>query len=215
MRQNTQSPALLPSTQWSALRQRIQSPSFADAMDRLRNDVDTFIAQRLAVPEAPGGHYHHYFCPEHGVELQFDAASPTAHLCPVDGAIIRGEIFDASWRWFANNRLSQGALCLAVLWQLETNSAHLDHVVKILTDYATRYTGYAGMSHSVGMSHPNPKPGIATHQTLDEAVWSLPITWAFDLVREEMSKSDIDLVENQLLAPIAEFLVEHHFGDIH
>jgi hypothetical protein len=133
-------------------------------MTRLREDVENFIAQDVDVPAEPAGHYHHFFCPDHGVELEFDPRSPKAHRCPVDGAFVRGEPYDAAWRWFVNNRLSQGALRLAVLWQLEGDLDHATRVVEILTGYASHYERYRVAPH------PGPSPGIATFQTLDEAV---------------------------------------------
>ena len=200
---------LIPESEWPALRQRAQAPAFAAALKQLRRDVETFIAQPLAVPESPGGYYHDYFCPQHGVELLFDPSLPTGHRCPVDGAAICGDRFDAAWRWFVNNRLSQGLLRLAVLWRLEGNPDYADQVVDILTGYAARYSGYRGVPRA------NANRGIATFHTLDESVWVLPLAWAFDLVRDRMSAEQMKTLAEDLLVPAGEFLVQNHFGGIH
>lgn len=209
MNANLTSPLLIPESEWPALRQRAHSPFFAAAMGRLRQDVAEFMEQGLAVPDEPGGHYHHYFCPEHGSELEFDPRSPGAHRCPVDGALFHGAPYDAAWRWFVNNRLSQGALRLAVLWQLEGDPHLAARVTDILTGYAERYAGYRAVPR------PHPNTGIATHQTLDEAVWILPLAWAFDLVAGTMSAGQVETIGEQLLIPVAEFLIRRHYAGIH
>ena len=202
-------PILIPESEWPALRQRAQSPAFKAALNQLQQDVETFIAQPLAVPEAPAGYYHDYFCPDHGVELLFDPKLPTEHRCPIDGAVLGGDRFDAAWRWFANNRLSQGLLRLAVLWRLEGNPNYADQVIQVLTDYAAQYARYQKLPRS------NANAGIATFHTLDESVWVLPLAWAFDLVRDRMPAQEMKSIAEHLLIPAGEFLVQHHFGGIH
>ena len=203
------SPVLIPSADWARLRQRVRSPSFSAAMSRLRQDVVGVQAMALTVADEPAGHYHHFFCPDHGIELTFDPQSPRAHRCPVDGAVFGGPPYDAAWRWFVNNRLSQWALHLGVLWQLEGDPTYAAQVTDILAGYAHRYEGYRSAPHT------GPQPGIATFQTLDEAVWILPLAWAFDFTRSTMSDSAAETIVQQLLIPVAEFLIDCHYGGIH
>ncbi|MCB0188013.1 MAG: hypothetical protein KDE31_27285, partial [Caldilineaceae bacterium] len=206
---NRTDPVLIPATKWPAIRRRAQSPAWHAAMQQLREDVADLLAQPWDVPTAPAGHFHQYFCPDHGVKLAFDPQSPTVHRCPVDGAVLRGQTYDDAWRWFVNNRLSQGALQLAMLWQLEGNPAHAARVVDILKSYANHYTGYQTFPRR------NPRPGIATFQALDEAVWLIPLAWAFDLTRDWMMAADAQTIIQQLLLPAANFLIERHPRRIH
>jgi hypothetical protein len=196
-------------TDWQAIVQRARLPAFRPALERLHADVATFLAQPLAVQAEPGGYYHDYFCPEHGVQFVFDAASPTAHRCPLDQAIWREARFDAAWRWFVNNRLSEAAIRLALLGRLTGETQQVTRVQQILHDYARHYAGYRQGLHSP------PNPGIATFTTLDEAVWILPLVWAFDLIRAMLSQDEVDYLTTQLFAPAAEHLISHHFAGIH
>src|SRR5690242_20722060 len=124
--------SLIPDSQWPALCQRAQSAAFEAAMLRLRREVAEYVQQPIATPTEPAGYYHDYFCPAHGVQLIFDPAEPLAHRCPVDGATLRGVQYDAARRWFVNNRLSEVALRLALLWRLEGDPRHLKRAAAIL-----------------------------------------------------------------------------------
>ncbi|MEZ4865060.1 MAG: heparinase II/III family protein [Caldilineaceae bacterium] len=200
---------LLSEADWQSIQTRAGLPTFAPARQRLRYEVDDLLARPVAVPTAPGGYYHDYFCPEHGVQLRFDPASPHAHHCPIDNVVWQGERFDAAWRWFVNNRLAEGALRLALHWRLEGNPAHLAPVVQTLTGYAEQYTTYQKVPRTVA------NPGVATYTTLDESVWVLPLAWAFELVRDQLAPTTHDQIAQQLFAPVAAHLIAHHFGGIH
>jgi len=200
---------LFSAVDWQSIQTRASLPAFAAVMHRLRQEVADFLDRPVTVPTAPGGYYHDYFCPDHGVQLHFDPASPDHHRCPIDNAIWQGERFDAAWRWFVNNRLAESALRLALLWRLEGNPAHLAPVIQTLTDYAAQYANYQKVPRTVA------NPGVATYTTLDESVWVLPLAWAFDLVRDQLSVHERDQITQHLFAPVATHLVEHHFGGIH
>ena len=200
---------LFSTADWQAVQTRTGLPAFATTMQRLRQEVADFLDHPVAVPTEPGGYYHDYFCPDHGVQLHFDPASPQHHRCPLDNVIWQGERFDAAWRWFVNNRLAESALRLAVLWRLEGDPAHLAPVIQTLTGYAEQYANYQKVPRTVA------NPGVATYTTLDESVWVLPLAWAFDLVRDQLSAPVREAIAQQLFTPVADHLIAHHFGGIH
>lgn len=199
----------LSESDWQAIRKRARSDEMSAAVARLRTEVETFRAEPLTVPSSPGGYYHDYFCPQHGVELAFDASSPTVHRCPIDGATITGERFDAAWRWFVNNKLAEGAYRLAILGQIDDDSHYHVRVAQILLGYSERYASYKQADRTVA------NPGVATYTTLDESVWVLPLTWAFDIVQDTLSANERSTICSQLFAEVAAHLVTHHFNGIH
>ena len=200
---------LIPISEWSSLRQRAGSPEFEAAIRKLRRDVDAFEQQPMNIPDQPGGYYHDYFCPEHGRQLIFSPTSSKEHRCPEDGAILQGARYDAAWRWFVNNRLSEVAQQLALLWRLEGKEQHLRSVAEILKDYARHYAAYKDFGRK------GENPGVVTHTTLDESVWILTLAWAFDMVQESLSSTEAETIVDKLLVPAAEHLVQHHFQAIH
>lgn len=200
---------LLTTSELEGLPRRARNPAFRPAVERLRCEAAAFAARKLVVPEIPGGYYHDYICPHHGVELRFDPHSPTEHRCPVDLERFSGEKYDAAWRWFANHHLAEGALRLAVLWRAEGDASHRETVRGILLGYAERYAFY-GTCARTGIN-----PGVATYTTLDESVWIIPLAWAFSLLTESLAADESDRILNRLLVPAAEHLVRRRYGAIH
>ena len=201
---------LVSDEQMSQIRHKAGLPQFAPALELLRHEVEDFFARPVDVPQLPGGYYHDYFCPQHAVQLIFEPDSPNLHRCPVDGATFSGEPFDSAWRWSVNNRLSESALRLAVLWKLEGGERNRQRVQEILLGYAAVYDGYKAYS---GWRPPN--HGVAQFSTLDEAVWSIPLAWSFELIRSTLTDSQQAEIVDKLLLPAADFLMERHFGGIH
>lgn len=203
-------PTLISDEQWPQVQRKAGLPQFAAALGLLRHEVDDFIARPVGVQALPGGYYHDYFCPQHAVQLIFEPDSPTLHRCPVDGATFSGEPFDSAWRWSVNNRLAESALRLAVLWKLEGEERNRQRVQEILLGYAAAYDGYKAYEGWRPGNH-----GVAQFSTLDEAVWSIPLAWSFDLIRSTLSDGQQNEIVDKLLLPAAEFLMERHFGGIH
>ena len=200
---------LIPPSEWHSIRQRAQLPAFEAVMQRIRREVDEFLAEPICVPPGPAGYYHEYFCPEHGVQLIFDPVTPTEHRCPVDGETHSGPPYDAAWRWSANDLLARSALNLALLWRLEGNPDHLAHAAGILSGYATHYLDYLSGEHC------GENPGVVTFTTLDESAWIIPLAWAFDIILDNLIGEDAATIAGELLSPTAEYLAQHRYGSIH
>ncbi len=190
-------------------RERRGHPAFIHAYRRLKNEANAFLSEEMQPQDRPAGYYHNYFCPDHAVELTFDAGSPGAHRCPRDGRVFSGEPYDSAWRWFVNNRLSTMAYRLALMWQLDTNRAYLARCREILLAYAELYPGYP-----IERELPYGWGKVANH-SLDEAVWLIPISGAYDLVRESLTPNQRTLIETDLLAVAAEHIQGQKFHRIH
>jgi len=203
-------PTLISDEQWPQIKHKAGLREFAAAFEFLRHEVADFFARPVGVQALPGGYYHDYFCPQHAVQLIFEPDSPTLHRCPVDGATFSGEPFDSAWRWSVNNRLAESALRLAVLWKLEGEERNRQSVQEILLGYADAYDGYKAYDGWRPKNH-----GVAQFSTLDEAVWSIPLAWSFDLIRSTLSDAQQSEIVDRLLLPAAEFLMARHFGGIH
>jgi hypothetical protein len=191
------------------LRRRAASPAFRPAIERLRREVAAATAMNLRVPEVPGGYYHDFTCPDHGVELRFDPHHPDDHRCPIDDAQFCGETFDAAWRWFANHHLAESTLRRAILWRAEGDASERNQVRDVLLAYAARYAFYGTCPRSGN------NPGVATYTTLDESVWLIPLAWAYSLIAESLTAGESDTIIRQLLVPAAEHLVRRRYDAIH
>lgn len=191
---------------------RVRTPAFAAARQRLRSATEAFLALELEPPAAPAGYYHDYFCPEHAVELQFDPRRPRRHRCPVDGRLLRGDRYDAAWRFGANLLLSRMAERLALRWRLEGDPRCLRRGRAILTGYARRYPHYAPGAARTGSGAGR---GKATYQSLDEANLIVRLARCYDLLAEGLDDACRRLVEADLLAPALAHLRAQRFHRLH
>lgn len=200
-------------------RNRSRTPTFQPAYSRVRNEAEAFLSSNasLAPPEETAGFYHDYFCPDHAQQLCFNPADPHRHCCPEDGREFVGEPYDAAWRWFVNNKLSTTAFQLALLWSLDNDEACRSRCHDILRGYAKRYSHYEGSRPEIGKTRNGRRGGggKATFQSLDEAVWLIPLVRAYDLLRESLGTDARALIESELLRPAAEHLLRERFLEIH
>jgi hypothetical protein len=193
-------------------RARLQQPAFAAVAVRLRVELPEDLARPLRIPspDQPAGYYHDYFCPQHGVQLEFEWDSPRAHRCPVDGASFGGEPYDRAWWWFVNHAHSEAGFRLALGWRLMDDRAGLDRLRAILEAYAAHYPE-AGWPRD----DPRPRQGKVTYHALDEAVWLIPLAWAYHLVRGALPAEAQHNVEARLLLPAAEHLLRQRWQQVH
>ena len=191
---------------------RVRTPAFAACRQRLHSATEEFLALDLEPPAAPAGYYHDYFCPEHAVELQFDPRRPRHHRCPVDGRLLRGDRYDAAWRFGANLLLAGIAERLALRWRLDGDPRCLQRGRAILAGYARRYPqhppGAARAESGAGR-------GKATYQSLDEANLIVRLARCYDLLAEGLDDACRRLVEADLFAPALAHLRAQRFYRLH
>ena len=212
-------PRMISSSRLERARSRSRTPAFEPAYRRLRSEAESFLtaAAPLQPPDATAGFYHDYFCPDHARQLGFDPGRPLVHVCPEDGREFTGEPYDAAWRWFVNNRLSTMAFRLALLWRLDGDEACRARAHEILSGYARRYPRYEGSQPPIPKTRAG-RPvggGRATFQSLDEAVWLIPLARAYDLLGESLDAGGRRQIESGLLRPAAEHLLRQRFLEIH
>ena len=193
-------------------RERIRTPVFLPAWQRLQADTETFLALDLVPPAAAAGYYHDYFCPQHAVELRFDPHRPREHRCPVDGRLLEGDRYDAAWRFGANLLLGRMAVRLGLRWRLDGDPRCLQRGAEILTGYARHYRHYSPGAYCTGSGDGR---GKATYQSLDEANLIVSLARCYDLLAEAMDAGCRRLVEDDLLAPAVAHLSEQRFRRLH
>lgn len=89
-----------------------------------------------------------------------------------------------------------------IAYQFTNDRRYADRVAAMLEAYAKLYPslGY----HQLGLS---PVPGRLFWQTLNESVWLVHVSVAYDCVRDILTKSQRKNIEENLLLPMAEFIM--------
>jgi hypothetical protein len=174
------------------------------------NNQTVLCSDILVPPDNRATWNHYYFCPDHGVRLNWDRNKPEQHCCPVDGKIFTGEPFDGAWWRWLNGLNAKACNELGLLWKLTGKEIYYDKVKSILLQYAKYYPDYE--PHG---GIPYNGPGKANAQTLCEANCHLDFSLGYDFIREDLSSQDRAYIETRLLREGANFLMEHRTKQIH
>lgn len=181
-----------------------RQPWARTALAHLITAANSALSEPAAAPEKVGQWPHWYSCPKHGARLQ--AVTPTQHRCPVDGEIFTGDPYDAVVVGREHSRLAAAARDTALAYQFTGDSKYARHAAAILLAYAARYNSYPRHTttgkDAVG-------GGKVMAQTLDEAVWLIPMAWAYDLVWDTLTPEERGRIEAGLLLPAAAVIRDH------
>ena len=167
----------------------------------VKPNADRWLAAEVEIP-ARSGHFHNFFCDD-GTRLELPRdlkPSPDGYRCPACGRVYKGEKFDAAVRWRLHNELAVAALDLALVYAVESDERYAAKAAEILTKYADAYPG----------PHTTYVEGGIMYQSLCEAVWSIPLACAYDLIFDSgvLSAEDKIKVEARLFKPIAQGLMK-------
>ena len=126
-----------------------------------------------------------YVCPTHGVRLRYEGSG--RHVCPVDGEVHTGWPYDQVVYSWMHSDLAAFARDLGLAWRLTGNPLYAAGAADILRAYAVRYASYD--LHNID-GNPAGSAARVMAQTLDEAIWLVPLAWAYDLVADSPALDD-------------------------
>jgi hypothetical protein len=144
----------------------------------VRANADLWLKRSVDIPTR-GGHFHLFFCVDGDrLEVPDDQRFvPGPYRCPKCGRQYSGEKYEGALRRVVHGWLSQAALDLALVAALEHKPEYAAKAGEILAKYAAAYLG--------------PHTGITTggmiYQSLDEAMWVIPLAQAYDLIYDELT----------------------------
>ncbi|MBI4786280.1 MAG: alginate lyase family protein [Chloroflexi bacterium] len=190
--------SLLAAQDLNRARERIQQHDWAKHIfSTVRARADARRAQPADVPALAGGWVHDFVCPTHWNALTFDPNSPHAHRCPC-GETHTGEKLDAAWRVLEHRRIAAASRDLALIFALTDEPDYGEAACRILTRYAEHYNGYAGADDARAWM----LKGRVFNQALTEAIWTVPIVHAYDLLRGALAPQADARIVAGLLRPI-------------
>lgn len=199
---------LLTQADLERLKTRYTDPDFALVVEDLKATAAREMTHPLDAPTEGAGWTHNYTCPAHATRLMYDRDKPHEHVCSVDGETFSGGLYDGAWRAFRNSELIRSAHAAALLWVMSGEPAYRDHAAAVLTTYARNYPDYPVHGINAGQ-------GRLTGQSLDEAVWTIPACWTFDLIREALPPDEEALIREQLIHGLGAHLLTQLWTRIH
>ncbi len=140
-----------------------------------------------------------YVCPVHGVSLKMKA--PGQNICPVDNKNFTGWPYDQVIYSYAHSDNASAARDNALAYRFSGDRKYADAAAKILLAYAGRYLTYPIKDVNNKLNATSGARVMA--QTLDEAIWLIPMAWAYDLIYDTLSPADRANIEQNLLRQAA------------
>jgi oligo-alginate lyase len=169
--------------------------------------LNKFGLTTVTAPEKTAQWAHWYVCPETGTHLEFHP--PNHNICPDTGKDYQDwPISDVHYHYM-HDMLSHDAMVLGIAYRMTGKQIYAQHAAEILKLYADRYKDYPIVDNYGKQSNWGAR---IYSQTLNESIWLIDMTFAYDLVRGsgELSANDRNHIEQDLLLPSAATVVRGH-----
>jgi hypothetical protein len=176
-------------------------------LDGLLTRAEELVKKPVSLPERGGQWPHWYACKKHGTRLKTESA--TRHVCPVDGEVYTGWPYDDVPLLAQHNDWAATLRDLGLAYKLSGERRFAEKAKEILLAYAATYPGYAYHDKDGKTGTGGAKVGP---QTLDEAVWLIPMTQGADLVWDTLSDSERAALRDGLFYPAANVIRQHKLG---
>lgn len=199
----------LTMSDFAARRALVQREPWAKgALDAVLKEADgypqdylkKFGLTKVEAPEKTAQWAHWYVCPDTGTHLEF--RPPNHNVCPDTGKDYQDwPISDVHYHYM-HDMLSHDAMVLGVAYRMTGKHIYAQHAAEILKLYADRYKSYQIVDNYGKQTDWGAR---IYSQTLNESIWLIDMTFAYDLIRgsEALSAKDREHIENDLLLPSA------------
>ena len=203
-----------------ALRNRTAQQEWArDRWEQVKRRADDALRKAVVLPPRGGNWWHWYASPTTGASLKWGEQIGEwqwAHIDPVSGEVFYGDPSDPSRDYdgcviaFLHSGWAQSIRDLGLAYQVTGEVGYAQKAREILLAYADRYLQYP-LHNTRGEAKIG--GGRVHPQTLDEAVWAIPVCQGADLVWDTLDDADRKAVAEQLLQPVArEVILPHEMG---
>ncbi len=169
--------------------------------------LNKFGLTKVAAPEKTAQWAHWYVCPDTGTHLEFHP--PNHNTCPDTGKDYQDwPISDVHYHYM-HDMLSHDAMILGIAYRMTGREIYAQHAAEILKLYADKYKDYPIVDNYGKQSDWGAR---VYSQTLNESIWLIDMTFAYDLVRgsDALSKSDRTHIEQDMLITSAATVVRGH-----
>lgn len=204
----------------NALKGRIERCEWAKKRwHTLQQNGADWLREPVSLPPRGGNWYHYYACPEHGAALRTGEKIGEwqwEHICPVDNKRFRSDParpehdYDGCVLMTVHGQLAHRVRDLGILYQVTGSRQYADKAREIACLYAERYASYP--LHTI-RGEAQIGSGKVGPQTLDEAVWLIPMAQGVDLIWDILSEPERNLLTQKLFLPAArEIILPHQMG---
>jgi len=193
----------------AAIRERAEKTDWGKrALAGIQRSADRWLTKEIVLPDRGSQWFHWYACKKDGADLKTE--SPTRHVCPACGEVYTGYPYDDCVLAAVHSGFARGLLDCGLMFQLSGDSRYANKGREILLAYAAKYRSYklhtTRGEEKIGGGRVGP-------QTLDEAMWLIPMAQGADLIWNALTPAERQRAAEGLFRPAAvEVILPHKMG---
>lgn len=185
---------------WSAIQSKIDTYSWAKSIyESMKTKTDSWIAGYADEPTRIAGWVHNYICEDCAVHLIFDPAVPGSHRCSQCGKPRRDAVANEAWCAAYRSHACLEVFHAAVLYNLTGHIEYLNYIRKVLDFFSTHL-------EALEVRTPEGFEGIFAGINLADAIGICRLITGMELVKEQLSVSELTRYKERFFFPMAEFL---------
>lgn len=187
----------------------LKNSDYKKMLNEMVNEIEMLNENFNDSPELLSGWGHDYFCNEDGGALIYDINTPHVHRCPICGKEYTGIKYDQCWRYTYRYNLMASLPKAALLYRVTKDRKYISYIERILNFYKENYLKFKLQAKGKVVEDLTIDVGGASRimpQGLNEAIMITKISFALELIKDEISQEWIEDLYNNFFKHVIDIL---------
>lgn len=187
----------------------LKNSDYKKMLNEMANEIEMLNENFNDSPELLSGWGHDYFCNEDGGALIYDINTPHVHRCPICGKEYTGIKYDQCWRYTYRYNLMASLPKAALLYRVTKDRKYISYIERILNFYKENYLKFKLQAKGKVVEDLTIDVGGASRimpQGLNEAIMITKISFALELIKDEISQEWIEDLYNNFFKHVIDIL---------
>lgn len=187
----------------------LKNSDYKKMLNEMVNEIEMLNENFNDSPELLSGWGHDYFCNEDGGALIYDINTPHVHRCPICGKEYTGIKYDQCWRYTYRYNLMASLPKAALLYRVTKDRKYISYIERILNFYKENYLKFKLQAKGKVVEDLTIDVGGASRimpQGLNEAIMITKISFALELIKDEISQEWVEDLYNNFFKHVIDIL---------
>lgn len=187
----------------------LKNSDYKRMLDEMAKEIEVLNENFNDSPDLLSGWGHDYFCNEDGGALIYDVNTPHVHRCQICGKEYTGIKYDQCWRYTYRYNLMASLPKAALLFRITKDRKYISYIERILNFYKDNYLKFKLQAKGRVVEDLTIDVGGASRimpQGLNEAIMITKISFALELIKDEISQEWIEDLYNNFFKHVIDIL---------
>ena len=187
----------------------LKNSDYKKMLNEMVNEIEMLNENFNDSPELLSGWGHDYFCNEDGGALIYDINTPHVHRCPICGKEYTGIKYDQCWRYTYRYNLMASLPKATLLYRVTKDRKYISYIERILNFYKENYLKFKLQAKGKVVEDLTIDVGGASRimpQGLNEAIMITKISFALELIKDEISQEWVEDLYNNFFKHVIDIL---------